>query len=251
MSMRVSLQPAYLLHRRPYRDSSQLLEVWSLDFGRLGLIARGTRRAQRGGSLASLLQPFRPLLLSFAGRGELKTLQGVETAGELAALRGEALFSGFYLNELLMRALQRGDPQPALFAAYAAALDALAAGGALEPSLRRFELTLLDVLGYGFALDREAGDGVPLDPDTYYVFRAGEGLLRAPPASSDGREAPLRLAGSELLALAAGELEGGAGRAAKQLLRAALVEVIGPQPLHSRTLFRQRARGGAGTPDGA
>ncbi|MFT4768876.1 MAG: DNA repair protein RecO (recombination protein O), partial [Glaciecola sp.] len=103
--MRVQLQPCYLLHRRPFRDNSELLDVFSVEHGRLGLIARGLSRRRRGGPLGAILQPFRPLLLSFSGKGELLTLTGAESGGELPPLHGEALLSAFYLNELLLRLL--------------------------------------------------------------------------------------------------------------------------------------------------
>ena len=145
--MRVKLQPAWVLHSRPYRDSSALLEILSAEYGRMGLIGRGTRRRSRGGSESALLQPFAPLLLSFSGRGELRTLTGVEAAGAALTLRGERLFSGMYINELLVRLLHRDDPHPRLFALYGQALEALSEHDPVDGILRRFELVLLDELG--------------------------------------------------------------------------------------------------------
>lgn len=236
--MRITLQPAYLLHRRPYRDSSQLLEVLTAEHGRLGLVARGVRRRSRGGSSGSLLQPFAPLLLSFSGSGELKTLTGIEAGGGIAPLRGDALLSGFYLNELAVRLLHRDDPQPEIFAAYAVALAALADGGAIEEALRAFEFSLLEALGYRVELALDAGAGGAIAYDGYYTFRPGLGLVaQSPRAVAD--TARSLYSGADLLAVSRGDYRGTAGQAAKRLARAALAELLGGRPLRSRELFRQ------------
>ncbi len=234
--MRVSLQPAYLLHSRPFRDSSLLLDVFTAEHGRVGLIGRGARRRSRGGSQAALLQPFKPLLVSFSGRAEQKPLLAVEAAGPLPALLAERLFSGLYLNELLVRLLQRHDPQPELFALYGATLASLASNEPAELHLRRFELGLLDALGYGFdpAVDGYAGESV--EPGGWYQYQAEFGLVACTQASV----APsARFLGSDLLAIAAGQYGGEYGVALKRLLRQALASHLGERPLHSRALFRQ------------
>jgi DNA repair protein RecO (recombination protein O) len=238
--MRVLLQPAYLLHRRPYRDSSQLLEVLCADYGRVGLVARGTRRRSRGGASGALLQPFYPLLLSFSGTGELRSLTGVETGGGIAALRGNALLSGFYLNELLVRLLHRDDPQPEVFRAYALALAELAgsdvADADIESSLRRFEFQLLEALGYRVELDVDAEYGEPIDVRGHYRFHPGAGLQR----DAGGVAEAGIYAGEDLLAVSRGDFKGRAGRVAKALTRTALAPLLGDRPLRSRELFRAR-----------
>lgn len=244
--MRITLQPAYLLHRRPFRDSSQLLEVLTAEYGRLGLVARGVRRRSRGGSTASLLQPFAPLLLSFSGTGELKTLTGIEAGGGIAPLRGDALLSGFYVNELAVRLLHRDDPQPEVFAAYAVALASLADGTAIETALRIFEFSLLEALGYRVELGVDAADGHAIEDDVCYLYRPGLGLF--PQGASGVAEAATGVtdvyAGADLLAMARGDFRGSAGQAAKRLARVTLAELLGGRPLRSRELFRrQRARG--------
>lgn len=234
---RVQLQPAYLLHRRPFRDSSQLLEVLTLDHGRLSLVARGVSRRRRGGALGALLQPFRPLLLSFSGRGEMGTLTGAEAAGSYLPLAGDRLYSALYLNELLSRVLHRHEAHPALFSDYGLALEALGDGAALEPVLRRFELQLLDALGYAVDITTDAESGAPLEAGRDYTVDPELGLLPLPAGASTERS---RLAGSDLLAIAAGELEGGALSAAKRLTRVLLAPHLGTEPLQSRALFLQR-----------
>ena len=156
--MTPSLSPAYVLHSRPYRDSSALVDLLTLHHGLQRVVWRGARGQRRKVSP----QPFMPLLVGLGGRSELKTLTQAEIAGRFSLLQGETLFSGLYLNELLVRLLVGGEPQPILFAAYQQSLEQLAAGDPVEPILRRFEWQLLELLGYGFSLTEDA-HGQPLD----------------------------------------------------------------------------------------
>ncbi len=235
--MRVSLQPSFLLHSRPYRDGSQLLELFTAEHGCLSAVARGLYRKARGGSLRATLQPFRPLLLSFSGRGELQTLTAAEAAPGAVVLTGERLFSGLYLNELLLRLLHRHDPHPALFARYGDTLQALAGQTAPDIHLRRFELLLLDELGYGFDLTHDALSHAAIEDGRWYRYHEGAGLAVC--AAQDTRLEG-RLAGADLLALARGELDtGSVASTAKRLLRQVLAEHLGGHALHSRELFRQ------------
>lgn len=238
--MRIHLQPAYLLHKRPFRDSSELLEVFSVEHGRLGVLARGLTRRRRGGSLGSLLQPFRPLLLSVSGKGELLTLTAAEAAGEMPPLHGEALLSGFYLNELLLRLLQRFEAQPDLFTAYGAAIAdlsdaALARGarGALEPALRRFEFRLLEALGYAVDLSSDATTGQPIRGDAQYRLEPQYGMQETGAVSGTVANT---YRGDDLIAIFEGRFER-SPVAAKRLVRALLEPHLGATPLRSRSMF--------------
>ncbi|QIB64478.1 DNA repair protein RecO [Kineobactrum salinum] len=234
--MRVNLQPAWLLHSRPYRDDSLLLELFTAEHGRLGVVGKGTQRRSRGGNNAALLQPFRPLLVSFGGRAELKQLNAVEAAEGGCHLAAERLFSGLYLNELLVRLLQRQDPQPRLFARYGETLTNLAAAEDVELSLRRFEFSLLEALGYHFDPAADGHNGAPVVANGWYRYQPESGLVACQPDSA----APAGLfAGSDLLAIAAGQYGGTQAGACKRLLRQALASHLGERPLHSRELFRQ------------
>ncbi len=234
--MRVNLQPAYLLHGRPYRDTSLLLEVFTAEHGRLSLVGKGARRRSRGGTQASLLQPFRPLLVSFAGRAEMKQLVAVEGAGSAPLLQAERLFTGLYLNELLVRLLQRQDPQPELFALYGETLLQLAAGDVGDACLRRFEFRLLEALGYHFDPAVDGYSGEPVDAEGWYQYQVEFGLVAC--ARHAGSPAVL-FSGRDLLAIADGRYDGEQAVAAKRLLRQALAGHLGDRPLHSRELFRQ------------
>jgi DNA repair protein RecO (recombination protein O) len=217
-------EPAYLLHTRPYRESSLLAELLVAERGRVGAIMRGAR-----GKPAT--QIFQPLLVRLAGQGELKTLKAAEPGGTLLMLAGTALFSGFYLNELLVRLLGRDLPLPALFMAYAQALGELSESSDVEPVLRRFEKYLLDSLGYGFDFDIDCRSGSPVEAGLFYTYLPEGGLGQ----SREGRDSH---AGELLLELAAGHFETPAARqAAKRILRQALARQLGDRPLKSRELF--------------
>jgi DNA repair protein RecO (recombination protein O) len=237
--MRVNLQPAYIIHSRPYRDSSALLDVFTAEYGRIGVVARGMRRQSRRGSSAALLQPFIPLLLSFAGRAELKSLVATESIAGGFALCRERVFCGMYMNELLVRLLHRNDAHPALFSAYDQALKALADTTTVDTVLRRFEYQLLDELGYNFDLAADGVSGQPILPTHVYCYQPGVGLVESSGVAEGARAL---YGGSELLAMASGEFGGQARAAAKRLLREALAEHLGGAPLRSRELFRA-ARG--------
>jgi DNA repair protein RecO (recombination protein O) len=236
---------AWVLHTRPWRETSLLLELFTPESGRLGVIARGARRPRRGGRA---LEPFVAVSCSLSGRGELRTL-GAHEVTRRTMLAGDALYAGFYLNELLVRLLQREDPHERLFREYEGALAVLAGlprGAdpiALEPVLRRFEFALLDELGYGFPLTEDL-DGAPVDPARRYTVLPDVGVrLQHPGVAEHEDEAALHIDGSELLAIAEGRLASPAVlRAAKRLARRALAPHLGDRPLVSRSLFG-RARG--------
>jgi len=234
--MRINLQPAYVLHSRPYRDSSLLLETFTAEQGRLAIVARGARRRARGGSGAALLQLFTPLLLSFSGKSELKTLTGMEPVGSALALRGDRLYSGMYLNELLVRLLHRHDPHPKLFAAYNEALAGLVGASQSEDVLRSFELILLGEMGYSLDLKSDGRTGEPVRADGVYQYEAEYGMVEL----CEGKISPDdTYAGEALLAMAAGQFGGIARTASKRLLRKALAVQLGGAPLRSRDLFQR------------
>lgn len=221
---RVLLEPAYLLSVRPYRETSALLEALTARHGRVGLVARGARGPKS--RLRGLLRPFQRLLLSWSDRGDLGTLTAAEPDGGAAALRGEAVFSGWYLNELMLRLLARRDPHAALFAHYAQALDALAVQAGPR-ALRTFEKRLLAELGYGLQLPEQVG------PDGWYAFEPETGLRVAEPG-------PGRYRGASLLALEAESFDTPESlRDARRLLRAAIRPHLGGRELKTPAILRE------------
>ena len=218
---------AYVLHSRPYKESSALVDFFTAQ-GRVRAVLRAAR-----GKIGSIARPFAPLELELRGRGELKTVGRLESAGIPLLLTGEALFSGLYLNELLIRLLPAEDPHPVMLEHYGLTLQALAAGRALEPLLRAFEWRLLDELGYGFALDHDV-NGDPLVPDGLYRLQVDAGLERVYLVQ------PGLFSGAQLLAMAEAQWSvPGALGAAKRLMRQALAVHLGGRPLVSRELFRK------------
>lgn len=191
---RVVHAPAYLLHQRPWGDAGRIFELFSEEHGRLSVFAQGVRGAKA--RLAGVMQPFAPLLVSWAGRGESPRLTGAEfdTRGDAGAPLPQArLMSAWYLNELVLSLTLRHDPQPQLYAHYAAALQGLRSSSTQERALRLFEKRLLDTLGYGLAdLSESAFD------DPTQLERARPVLRAAVARCLEGRSLKTRVVAQSL-----------------------------------------------------
>jgi DNA repair protein RecO (recombination protein O) len=225
------LDSGWILHSRAYGNTSLILELFSRDRGRCGVVVRGGRRNTQ-------LQPFRLLHVRLGGRGELARLDHVEPAEEALPLSGKALYCGLYVNELLVRLLHRDDPHPELVPVYRYTLEAmLDSQWPLDVILRRFEMALLDTLGYGFDLERDQ-QGEPLVPAQTYRFEAGAGLVKT------DRGWP----GSALLGMAAGRWDNQSRPVARELMRQALAEHLQGREMVSRRLFSGGAAPGADRP---
>jgi DNA repair protein RecO (recombination protein O) len=194
---RVAEQPAFVLHRYDWSESSLILELLTRDHGRIALVAKGAKKPSS--SFRPILLPLQPLHVAFGGDGEIRTLRAAEWAGGRVMPTGDALMSGYYLNELMLRLLARDDPHPALFDAYAATVSVLAGEEpeALQPALRAFELLLLREIGLLPALDVQTATLAPLQPQVRYGLRPEAGLVEA---AGDDRAA---LAGAQWRALQA------------------------------------------------
>jgi len=145
MALAFEQQAAYILHRRPYRETSFILDAYTLYHGRVSIIAKGAARGKY--NFSSLLQMFQPLLLSWSGRSNLKTLKDVEAPSAAFTFVSEQLYCAFYLNELLLKLTPEAEADPVLFSAYADALQGLKEKQAVERVLRTFELALLKSIG--------------------------------------------------------------------------------------------------------
>lgn len=234
---RQSLVPGYVLHSRPFRDTSLLCEVLTLTNGRCGVVAKGVRG--RRSTRRALLQPFQRLLISWTQRGELGTLTGVESGGFYGVLSGESFYAGCYVNELVLKLLPRDDPHPDVFGEYEEVLERLSGGNETEVALRIFEKRLLEDLGYGLNLVATV-DGEPIDPDGLYRYRIDEGAIPAETHPGSGEK---RYSGRALLAL-----RDEAARDAvvvkewNRLLRSAVDHYIGSAGLKSREVLRSVRR---------
>jgi len=180
---RVSHEPAFVLHRYDWSESSLILEVFTRNHGRIALVAKGAKRPSS--NFRPVLLPLQPLQVSFGGDSEIRTLKAAEWMGGHVMPTGDALISGYYLNELLMRLLARDDAHPALFEAYAGAVEVLAGDHAGAQSatqsaaLRAFELILLREIGLLPSLDATTLTLAPLVPDQDYALVAEAGLREA------------------------------------------------------------------------
>lgn len=228
-SGRVTLEPAWILHRRPYRDTSELVDFFTQHHGRIPAVARGSRSRRH----RVPLEPFHPLQISWTGRGELVTLTAVEPRGPGLPASGRRLMSMFYINELLLKLTARHDAQPEVFYLYEESLRCLAAGRDEAPTLRVFERDLLEVLGYGLVLNSDV-DGQPIESGARYLYRLEEGPQRMSRESSS----PLSVSGSTLIAIRTGEFDAaGCLREARVLLTAALDFQLGGRPLRTREVL--------------
>lgn len=234
---RVLLQPAYVLHRRLYRETSFLVELFTFEHGRLTVIARGARKLRS--SSAGLLQAFVPLLISFSGKGELMTLTQVEANGEAIHLQGECLFAGLYLNELLMCLLEKWDAHPALFQDYSNTLAALQSETLNQKTLRIFEKKLLEELGYGVLPKSDMALQNRIVAEKYYRFVPEQGFVISELGDAAQAKASI-FSGKSLLAIAKEEWsDTEALQDAKRLTRIILAPLLGVRPLYSRQLFLQ------------
>ena len=236
---RTLLEAAYLLHHRPWSDTSRILDFMTRSHGRVTLFAHGARRPKS--PLRAVLRPFAPLLVSWSGRADGGTLTSAEAAGTARPLASSRLMSGFYLNELLLKLLPKEDRHAELYDAYASALAALASGEE-QPALRAFERVLLEELGYGLDLSRDAASGRPVESDRYYHFAPGRGVL----AVRDGDPGPDIHSGRAVLAVARGEFGArDAQMAARGIFGAAIALCLEGRGLASRDVMlavRRRGR---------
>lgn len=236
-------QPAYVLHRRAFRETSAIVELLTRDYGRVGGVARGVKRSRN----VHHIEPFGQVAATWRGRGQLVNVLRTEPLAP-CRLGGDALFAGLYLNELLMRTLSHQEPVAALFRHYGEAVSKLATGAPVETALRAFERRLLEELGYGLAFNMDIASGRPIDRVKEYLVVAGEGFREAPAngavngAGTARPEDALRLTGAQIAALDVEDYrDAGVRLAAKRVFRGALELRLGGKPLATRKLFGARA----------
>jgi DNA repair protein RecO (recombination protein O) len=224
---------AFVLHSYPFRETSLIIDVFSRQHGRLPIVARGARRPRS--SLRGVLMNFQPLLLSWFGKGEVRTLHSAEWHGGQPYLQGTALMCGFYLNELLQNLLARDDPHEQLFDYYRATLYRLGHEADHAATLRSFEKHMLQELGYALVLDREAGNGKAIQPELCYRYAVERGATL-----DDGDErAGLPVLGKTMLDMAADDYADPiTAQQSKQLMRVLLNHHLGGKILHTRELIK-------------
>lgn len=228
---------AYVLHSRPFKNSSLILEVFTEQHGRLDLVAKGARRSES--TYQGLLQPFSPLFIVWGGRSELKTLYKAEALSLTQFMKGERLFAAFYVNELLMYLLHKHEAHPDLFTRYSQCLQQIAGQDDLEICLRYFELDMLNELGYGPVLDYAHDNDEPVQATGQYHYHLERGVSIANFADPN----ILQITGSTLLALAQRQLASERDKLeAKKLLRYILDAQLDGRPLKTRELYLNKSR---------
>jgi DNA repair protein RecO (recombination protein O) len=235
---RIEQEPAYVLHCYPYKESSLIVEAFARHRGRVGLLARGARRARS--SVRGLLLAFHPLRLSWSAGAELGTLSGVEWSGGHRALAGVALMCGFYVNELLLRLLPREDAHEMLYDAYGATLARLADGEDPAALLRGFELRLLRELGYAPPLEHVAGSGARVEAGKRYVYAPERGPLELTEEGRQGLADELTVSGQTLLDMSQDEFERPETREeSRRLMRHLIGARLAGQALHTSAILRE------------
>lgn len=232
--MRVLSQAAFVLHARPYRETSLILEIFSHEHGRLGAIAKGARNPKS--RQRALLLPFTPLLLSWSGKGELALLTGVEAVGPARELSGQNRYAAYYLNELILRLLHRHDAHPELFDCYAATLAKLHDDDSIQDGLRIFEKRLLAGIGYAMILDHDTVSGQPLEPERLYQYLPERG----PELSANDHMSGHCLLGRSMLELDREHFSSARSRhEARRLTRFLIDKQTVERSLRSRQVFHQ------------
>ncbi len=247
--MKVEQQPAYLLHARPFSETSLLVDVFTREHGRLMLLAKGARRGKS--RWRGVLLPFRPLSLSWAGKGQLPTLTAAEQGGSGSSLvappqlRGQSLASGFYLNELLLRLLHRHDAHETLFERYhraMAQLAQLADGQTTRRVLRVFEKNLLHHIGFGAVLDHDADTGEAISAQWQYHYVPEKGPVRVERGDNggNGNGGGVAISGRALCALREEQFHCDRElHEAQRLMRALIDCQLHGRPLRCRRVLRE------------
>lgn len=223
-------QPAYVLHTYDFKETSLVAELFTKAHGRVATVAKGARRPRS--AMRGQLQSFQMLAATWSGKNELKTLHSLDWSDGLLTLQGEALMCGFYLNELLLRLLPREDAHEQLFEYYQATLKALSKGVDLATHLRRFELKMLQEMGYAVPLDCDENN-VPILLNNNYRYEAEYGAC-ALSATKNG----IVLSGLTLIEMAQDDYSRTqTQQQSKQLMRYLLAHYLGDKPLHTRQLL--------------
>ena len=236
-NQRINQHPAYILHSKPYRDTSLIVDILTRSHGRIAAVAKGARQPKS--KFNGILQPFTGLLVSWSGHSDLLTLTDAEAQGITLRLAGNKLMAGFYLNELLLRLLQRHDPHEELFEAYHQTLTRLAVSTEDEVLLRQFEYYLLQEIGYGLILDHDVNTGEAVQSESHYCYYIEHGPVRIDTPAMEKNS--LLLKGETLQALASGQLSSAAMlKEAKYFMRAVISHHLGGKPLRSREMAKQK-----------
>jgi DNA repair protein RecO (recombination protein O) len=239
--MRIESERGYVLHQRPYRETSLLVDLFTCNYGRVRCIAKGFRKPNKKG-ISRALFPYTEYQFNWQGRGELKTLSRADVFQAPVFLPHESSFIGLYINEILYRLLHEHDPHQTLYGDYCELMNNLTHNGLDEKVLRGFEMTLLDELGYGLVLDIDSEKGTPILAERSYHYIPEQGLREVAEGVSV-KDAGLKSAGLngvDIIAICQGDYSKlSTIRTAKRLTRSIIDFYLDGRQLHSRELYRQ------------
>jgi DNA repair protein RecO (recombination protein O) len=227
MGARVYDQPAFLLHRREWQNTSLILDCLTLDYGRVNLIAKGGRSSRN----RALFQPFIALTVSWTGQSDLHTLMSIE--GKMLDVVDSSYLSLLYINELLTAFLPKNDSAEFVYLRYRSLLESTLARSVDQRDLRSFERDLMNDLGYLPDLGVDANSGLPIDDSCYYQFDPTLGFFRVEDASRGH-------AGSSILSWNAGMLESSAVDSLTASVMRSIIDLnLQGKILNSRAVYRQ------------
>jgi len=239
----------YVLHSKPFKDTSAIVELLSQEHGRVSVIFKGVR-STKNSAKSRILQPFQPLLASWYGKRELKSGKNVEQGGMPHMLSGKKLYSGIYLNEILLRILHRDAPAEGIFEHYQQCLSELVDTDSIEVHLRQFEWRLLDAIGYQLPCECDAQSGAPIVMDAYYRYEVNHGFVYDSSIRNANFNPRSRVFSGELLLTISRDMAAYAQQQeyhanlsrdllpeAKRLMRLVLAPHLGDKPLESKKLF--------------
>ena len=215
------------------------MKFFTYEYGAVSGVVRGVKG--KTAKNAAVTQAFLPLHLAWTGRTDLKSITTIEEAGKASFLKGDHLLSAFYVNELMVRLLQEGEPLHLLFGSYCEVLNQLEQGGEIEGVLRKFEKHLLDQLGYGVSYSEDARSGNKLEAQTCYEFVSNVGFIQANESGAGSSKA--LFLGETILAMGADDYSKAPTRlTAKRIMRQSLATHLGDKPLNSRSLFLKKKK---------
>ncbi len=232
--MKADQVPAFLLHQLKYRETSLILDIFTQSYGRLNLIAKGARN--KNSKIIYLLQPFQKLNISWSGKSELMTLTNVELAEGNIKVTGKNIYNGFYVNELLTRLLHKHEAHPELFIEYEKTISAIGMNDQnVENVIRKFELSLLDSIGYGLIMDHDVDNGEKINNEKNYYYKLEHGPTRSEP--EQGKY--ILISGKLLNELEKGRLQDPLLlKESKKFMRFVLNHYLDNRPLSSRSLYQ-------------
>ena len=235
---RVLKQPTWILHQRPYRDTSSIIDIFTRDFGRVSIIAKGGRSPKS--KFRGLLRPFFPIKLSWYSGKNLGNLVEIDVAGKPYNLIGDSLLSAYYLNELILKFLVKDDPQVEIFDLYSRTILDLIETGDIASVLRKFELEFLKLIGYGLNLEFEAVTHLPVRDDLFYEYNPGIGLV-----ISDKKNDQYVFSGTDINAINQGDFqEKKTVKSANRLLKSIINFHLDGRRLKTRRVLEELKRFG-------